>query len=169
MLIRAENNDDYEKVHDVVQRAFAQARESDGNEHELVTALRGSGSFIPQLSLVAEEEGDIVGHILFTKLRIGYSVELALAPLSVIPERQRQGLGTALVEAGHTIAGSMGFKYIVVLGDDRYYSRFGYVPASRFGIQAPFAVPDHYYMAINLLGKDTPLNGVVEYAKEFGI
>lgn len=169
MQIRTEDSGDYETVHDVVKRAFAQARENGGNEHELVAALRGSSNFIPQLSLVAEEDGEITGHILFTKVRIGYSVELALAPLSVVPERQRQGVGTALIESGHKIAKNMGFKYIVVLGDSQYYARTGYGPASRFGIRAPFEVPDQYYLAVNLAGENKTLNGVVEYAKEFGI
>lgn len=169
MLIRMEDSNDYIKVYEVVQRAFTRAEQSDGNEQHLVAALRSSEAFVPRLSLVAEEDGEIVGHILFTKVRIGYSVELALAPLSVIPGRQRQGIGLALIEAGHKVAREMGFKYVVVLGDDQYYPKAGYFPASRFGIRAPFEVPEKYYMAINLLGQNTPLHGVVEYAKEFGI
>ena len=86
MLIRRENESDYEKVYDVVKASFESAEHADGNEQELVNALRNGDSYIPELSLVAEEEGNIVGHIMFTEAWVGEMPVLALAPLSVIPE-----------------------------------------------------------------------------------
>ena len=81
--IRQENNKDYEEVYNVVKMAFESAKHSDGNEQDLVVDLRKSKNFIPKLSLVAIYDDKIVGYILFTKIKIGKSTELALAPLAV--------------------------------------------------------------------------------------
>ena len=169
MTIRQEEIKDHETVYSVVKAAFDSTEHSDGNEHDLVNALRNSGSFIPQLSLVAEQDGEILGHILFTKVDIGGSTQLALAPLSVIPGRQRQGIGKALIQEGHRRARELGYRYSVVLGSETYYPKMGYLPAEQYGIQAPFDVPRENFMACQL-EKDAPqISGVVQYAKEFGI
>ena len=168
-MIRTETESDYEEVYNVIQRAFETAEETDHNEHNLVVSLRTSDRFVPELSLVAEHGGRIIGHILFTKIRIGNHVELALAPLSVAPEHQRQGVGLALMQEGHKRAKELGFRFSVVLGSERYYPKAGYVPAARFGIRAPFDVPEHNYMALNLRGEDARLDETVDYAKEFGL
>ena len=97
MKIRRETPEDYEAVYTVVQRAFASAEHADGTEQDLVTALRNGAGYIPELALVAEEDGEIVGHILFTKALVGGQTVLALAPLSVLPAHQRKGVGSALV------------------------------------------------------------------------
>ncbi len=169
MLIRQETESDYDKVYQVVKKAFSRAQHSDGNEQDLVVALRKSDAFLPELSLVAEVDGDVVGHILFTKNRIGSHTGLSLAPLSVSPEFQRQGIGMALIKEGHRIAKELGYAYSVVLGSERYYPKAGYLPASQFGIKAPFDVPDHNFMAICLQDVCPPVCGVVAYPKEFGI
>lgn len=98
MLIRRENKSDYESIYDVVKTAFESADHEDGNEQDLVNALRNGDSYISELSLVAEIDGIIVGHVMFTKAWVGDIPVLALAPLSVIPEYQRKGIGTALVK-----------------------------------------------------------------------
>ena len=121
MKIRQERADDYNAVFQVVSEAFSHAEHSDGNEQELVTLLRASSSFIPELSLVAVEDGKIVGHILFTEISIGNDTELALAPLSVLPAYQRRGIGQALIREGHRIAKQLGYGYSVVLGSPAYY------------------------------------------------
>lgn len=102
--IRQENIRDYENVYNVVKTAFETAEHSDGNEQDLVVALRKSENFIPELSLVALKNNKIVGYILFTKVKIGQYEELALAALGVLPEEQRQGVGSRLIEEGHRIA-----------------------------------------------------------------
>ena len=167
--IRKEQKSDYEEVYNVVKTAFEKAKESDGNEQDLVVALRKSSNFIPELSLVAKKDNKIVGYILFTKIQIGKFEELALAPLAVLPEYQRQGVGSKLIEEGHKIAKEMGYHYVVVLGSDKYYPKFGYEKASKYGIKPPFDVPDENFMVIKLNDLSEEIKGTVKYAKEFGI
>ena len=169
MLIRQENNKDFDQVYSVVKKAFQMAEHSDGNEQDLVVALRKSDAFIPELSLVAEIDGKIVGHIMFTKIEIGNHTELTLAPLAVLPEYQKQGVGAALIKEGHRIAKELGYQYSVVLGSETYYPRYGYIPAKQLGIKAPFEVASENFMAIKLQENAEPINGIVKYAKEFGI
>lgn len=88
--IRKETKNDYNEVYDVIKTAFETAEHSDGNEHNLVVALRKSANFISDLSLVAVEDNQIVGYILFTKMKIGEYEELALAPLAVLPQYQKK-------------------------------------------------------------------------------
>lgn len=97
MTIRAERPTDRDTVYRIVQKAFETAEQSDGNEQDLVNALRKSHTFVPELSLVAKIDEKIIGHILFTKLQIGEHTALVPAPLSVLSQYQRQGIGTSLV------------------------------------------------------------------------
>ena len=167
--IRQENKNDYEEIYNVVKTAFETAEHSDGNEQDLVVALRNSDSFIPELSLVAIKDNKIVGHILFTKIKIGNHEELALAPLAVLPEYQKQGIGSKLIQQGHKIAKELGYHYSIVLGSETYYPKFGYVPAIQYEIKAPFEVSNENFMAIKLNDTDIEIKGTVQYAKEFGI
>ena len=167
--IRQENKKDYDEVYKVVKTVFETAEHSDGNEQDLVVALRKSKNFIPELSLVAIQDKKIVGYILFTKINIGKYEELALAPLAILPEYQKQGIGKKLIEKGHKIAKGLGFHYTVVLGSEKYYPKFGYVPASQYGIKAPFEVLDENFMVMKLNDFDKEIIGRVEYAKEFNI
>ena len=167
--IRQESQKDYEEAYKVVKTAFETAEHSDGNEQDLVVALRNSDSFIPELSLVAVKDDKIVGYILFTKIKIENHEEIALAPLAVLPEYQKQGIGSMLIEQGHKIAKQLGYHYSIVLGSENYYPKFGYIPAIQYGIQAPFDVANENFMAIKLNEADTEIKGVVQYAKEFGI
>lgn len=167
--IRQENKEDYEEIYNLVKIVFETAEHSDGNEQDLVVALRDSNNFIPQLSLVAVQDNKIVGYILFTKIKIGKYEELALAPLVILPEYQRQGIGKQLIEKGHQIAKKLGYHYSIVLGSQTYYPKSGYVPAIEYGIKAPFEVPNENFMAIKLNHTDKEIIGIVEYAKEFRI
>ena len=167
MHIRQEETKDYAVVYDVIKKAFESAARSDGHEQDLVNALRKSSFFIPALSLVAEKGGEIVGHILFTKVVVGDSAQLALAPLSVLPSHQRQGIGTALIQEGHKKASELGYGYSIVLGSETYYPKMGYLPAEQYGIQPPFDVPRQNFMAYKLREEAPPVCGMVQYAREF--
>lgn len=169
MYIRQEQSTDYDIVYEVIKGAFANAEHRDGNEQDLVVELRKSKSFIPELSLVAIEDDRIVGHILFTKAIVNNVEVLALAPLSVLPEYQNKGIGLSLMNQGHIIASRLGYEYSIVLGHSKYYPKAGYVPASRYGIKAPFEVEDKDFMALCLSGNADKLNGIIQYDKAFGI
>ena len=167
--IRQESQKDYEEVYRVVKTAFEMVEHSDGNEQDLVVDLRNSDSFIPELSLVAVKEDKIVGYILFTKIKIENHEEIALAPLAVLPEYQKQGIGSMLIEQGHKIAKQLGYHYSIVLGSENYYPKFGYIPAKVYGIKAPFEVDDKNFMAVKLNDNADKIDGTVIYSKEFGI
>lgn len=169
MIIRRENEKDYEEIYALVKQAFESAEQVDGNEQDLVNNLRNGNAYIPELSLVAEIDEKIVGHIMFSKASVGNCEVLALAPLSVLPAYQRQGIGTALIKEGHRIAGKLGYSYSVVLGSENYYPKAGYLPADEYGIKAPFDVPRNNFMAYKLRDNAPEISGVMKYAKEFGI
>ena len=132
-IIRQEQNDDHVQVYNIVKKAFENDVHSDSDEPDLVERLREVKEFVPELSLVAELEGEIVGHILFTEIRIGEKKALALAPVSVAPKYQSRGIGSKLIAKGHEIAKSLDYAIIVVLGHEKYYPRFGYVKARNMG------------------------------------
>lgn len=169
VIIRQETDSDRIKVYNLIKETFKRAQHTDGDEHNLVERLRKSSAFIPELSLVAVLDGQIVGHILFTRIRVGETTQLALAPLTVANKFQKQGIGGILIEEGHKIAKKMGYEFSILLGYPNYYSRFGYEPAENFAIKSPFEVSSEYFMAINLNKKKTKLNATVEYPKEFYI
>ena len=171
-IIRQEREADYEATKKLVKEAFKNIVYSDHQEHLLVERLRKSDAFIDKLSLVTEINGNIVGHIMFTKIIIrnedNIYESLALAPVSVLPAYQGQGIGTSLINEGLRIAKELGFKSVVVLGDDKFYSRFGFKVASNRGIKAPFEVEDEYFMALELEnGEFDGIRGTVVYSKDF--
>ena len=152
--IRQEQIKDYEAIHKVVELAFRDMEDSDHNEPFLVDQLRQTDAFIPELSLVAEVDEEIIGHILMTKVEIvseNKSVtSLGLAPVSVLPEYQNRGIGSALIREAHKRATELGYGSVVLLGHKDYYPRFGYKQAIDSGIEFPFDVPHEYCMAIEL-------------------
>jgi predicted N-acetyltransferase YhbS len=165
--IRRETAGDHQNITVVNNLAFGQK-----NEGQLVMRLRKTKKFNPGLSLVAEVQGRIVGHILFYPIEIRSEDKvfpsLALAPMAVLPEYQRQGIGSQLVEEGLKKARKLGFSSVIVLGHAAYYPRFGFEPAGKWGIQPPFEVPDDVFMALELVRdglKD--IQGTVEYPPEF--
>lgn len=169
MLIRQEEMNDYKEVYNLITEAFATAEHTDGNEQDLVVALRKGDAFIPELSLVAEVDNELVGHIMFTKAKVGNDIVLVLAPLSIKPQYQKQGIGTALINEGHKIAKALGFQYSLVLGSETYYPRVGYIPANQIGVEVPQGIPAENFMAIQLQEEAKKMSGSVTYAKEFGI
>jgi predicted N-acetyltransferase YhbS len=172
IIIRQEKLADLIGVYSIVEEAFRNMKHADGDEQELVERLRKSKSFIPELSLVAELDGKIVGHILFTRIWIvnesNRFESLSLAPLSVRPDSQNQGIGGALILEGHRRASEMGFNSIVVLGHEDYYPRFGYEICRNYGLSLPFEAADENCMVLELSkGSLKEISGEVEYPKEF--
>ena len=167
--IRKERPSDYDAIYRLIKKAFETAEHSDGTEQKLAAALRKGSAYIPELALVAEEEGALAGHIMLTRASVGDCTVLALAPLSVLPEYQGQGIGSALVREAHRIAADMGYPYSVVLGSEAYYPRFGYRPACELGIRPPFDVPLKNFMAFRLRDDAPALRGTMKYAGEFGL
>lgn len=169
MHIRTEREEDYSQIYEVVKKAFEKAEHSDGNEQDLVEKLRKNKAYINSLSLVCEDNDKIVGYVMFTKNKIGKVTGLTLAPLAILPKYQHRRLGTLLVKSGLKIAKELGYEYVIVLGNPKYYNRFGFVTSKEFGIKSPFDVPSKNFMALNLIDNDDreDLNAVVEYPKPF--
>lgn len=173
-MLRQEKEKDYPEVFKVVEQAFKNAEYSDHQEHFLVERLRKSCAFIPELSIVAEIDNKIVGHILFTKILVKNNSEifesLALAPVSVIPEYQGKGIGGQLIHYGHQVAKKLGHSSVILIGHENYYPKFGYQKTSTFGIAFPFDIPEANGMAIELVNNGLKnIKGIVHYPKEFGI
>ncbi len=170
MIIRRERSEDYQQIYNLIRIAFESAPHSDGEEHELVERLRMGKGYISDLSLVAIIDDSIVGHIMFTKAKAGCTDVLALAPVTVLPENQNKGIGSALIREGHRLARKFGYGYSVVLGDPKYYSKFGYIPAEAYGITSPFEdIPEGYFMAYKIHDEAPKACGMMVYAEEFGI
>jgi putative acetyltransferase len=167
LQIRAERNEDLKAIRQINDAAFKGV-----NESRLVEAIRNSEQFVPELSLVAEAEGELIGHILFSIVSIQSHdtafPTLALAPMAVAPEYQNQGVGSLLVKEGIKRAEELGFEHIVVLGHPAYYPRFGFLPAVTKGIESPFPVPDEVFMALEIKeGSLSKMNGKVIYPPAF--
>ncbi|MNQ02449.1 acetyltransferase [compost metagenome] len=173
MNIRKEENKDHKEVFDLIKNAFENEEYSDHKEQFLVERLRNSDSFVPELSLVAEIDGQIVGYILMTKIKIvndnlQKTISLALAPVAVLKKYQGKGIGGKLIRKAHQKAKELEFSSVILLGHEKYYPRFGYKMTKNYEIKLPFEVPDENCMLIELTEdalKD--VKGIVEYPKEF--
>lgn len=161
--IAAEAPDDREAVHGVNRAAFGGSVEAG-----IVDALRHADP--RNLSLVAREGGAVVGHIFFTPVTVGPEgwSALALGPMAVAPERQRAGIGSALVRAGLDACRAQDQPIVFVLGHPAYYPRFGFVPAPPLGLTSEFPVPDEVFMVAELAaGALAGRRGVVRYHPRF--
>jgi putative acetyltransferase len=159
-MIRIANPDDFPGIREVVAAAFGQPDEAD-----LIEKLRADGDV--WVEMVADEAGDITGHILFSRLGIGPIEGAALAPLAVAPARQRRGLGAALTRAGIERCRELGIAAVIVLGHADYYPRFGFSAALAAPLEAPFSGPS--FMALELVPGALMAGGRVRYAPAFGI
>ena len=168
MKIRAYTEQDREAVYALHAHAF------DGlDEADLVQALHDDGAAV--LSQVAERDGAVVGHILFSSLGLAPAPArprylAALAPMAVLPDYQRKGVGEALVRASLDALEEAGCDGVIVLGHPAYYPRFGFTPASGFGIGFPGSVPEEAFMALSLrVGGLEDCRGTVVYHPAFGL
>ena len=169
MIVRTETPADHEAVARVVTEAF----EGDG-EARLIEVIRASADHLPDLSLVAEIDGEVVGHILFSRVVVDdretgtTTPALALAPMAVAPAHQRAGVGSALVREGLVRAASRPEAAVIVLGHAEYYPRFGFRPASGFGITPPWPdIPDDAFLVLPLPAWTDACRGVVVYPPVF--
>ena len=165
--IRPERSEDIESIRELNVRAFYGE-----DEANLIAAIRASDYFIPELSLVAVEADRIVGHILFSPITVESSETsakaLALAPMAVLPEYQNRGIGAELIKHGLAACKKLGYTIIIVVGHPGYYPRFGFKPATEYGLEAPFEVPDDAFMALELVpGALKDVRGVVKYSPAF--
>ena len=174
ITIRKEVSFDHNWVIELTEKAFETLEISDHNEGKLVDKLRKAPTFIEELSLVAELNGQVVGHILFTPIIIDNGEQqfrsLVLAPVSVLPEFQKMGIGGLLIRAGHQKAKELGFHSVILIGHPEYYPRFGYKPASSWGIKTHYELPtDDVFMSVELTeGALSNVSGMVVFPPEFG-
>jgi putative acetyltransferase len=165
MIVRQERPEDVAGIRHVNEQAFDGPAEAD-----IVDLLRARGKVA--LSLVAAQDDRIVGHILFSPVMIESEGELCasavgLAPMAVLPELQKQGIGSRLVKHGLEQCRKAGYQCVVVLGHAEYYPRFGFLPASRYGLKCVYDVPDEVFMAIELReGALAGRAGIVKYQPE---
>jgi putative acetyltransferase len=164
MIVRLEEPKDQYAVHAVNVSAFETPSEAD-----LVDILRREAH--PIVSLIAEDDGAIIGHILFSPVTLSGHFELkimGLGPMAVIPEQQGKGTGSALVKAGLAMCKALGFGAVIVLGHPGYYPRFGFVPSVNFSIGSEYDMPPEVFMAIELhQGYLQDASGIIQYHAAF--
>ena len=165
IIIREESLEDIAAIRQVNEQAFNQP-----DEAALVDLLRAHGKV--SFSLVAVDDDRILGHILFSPVTIEQTAKtvsaIGLAPMAVLPEFQNQGIGSLLVRRGLEECRKAGHDCVVVLGHPEYYPRFGFVPASKYGIKSEFDVRDEVFMVLELYeGALSGCKGTVKYQPEF--
>ena len=169
MLIRRETANDAEVIHTVTAAAFAVAGEAGAPvEAKLVDELRASPAWLPALSLVAiDAVGDVVGHVVCTRGHVEQAPVLALGPLSVRPDRQRRGVGSALIHAVLGGADALGEPLVALLGSPDYYRRFGFRLSGEFGIEPPKLEWRPHFQVRVLTAYQPGLRGMFDYPKPF--
>jgi putative acetyltransferase len=164
--IRPETDADHTAVAEVTAAAFGKE-----DEARLVDAIRASAEYVPALTLVAEDDGRIVGHVMYSYSALeGSEIRLLqLSPLSVAPDRQGEGIGAALTRESLRLADERREPLVLVLGHPTYYPRFGFRRASTLGLDAPNPEwPDEAFMAVPLSAYDSKIRGRVSFAPPFG-
>lgn len=168
LIIKPEQRTHQGQVRRIHELAFGRPQEA-----ALVDALRSSGSFIKALSLVAQLDGQIVGHILFSRILIKNGDRLhdgvSLAPLAVLPDFQNMGIGSQLVRYGLEKCDKLGCKMVVVLGNRWYYTRFGFERASLYGVAPPFPLEDEGNFMVYAPKQEflSQISGTVLYPQPF--
>jgi putative acetyltransferase len=160
--IREESAGDVAAIRDLNTCAFGQEQEAN-----IVDALRSNDAV--RLSLIALVDGRLVGHIMYSPITIGGKVTgAALGPMAVLPEYQRRGVGSELVERGNKQLEKDGCPFIIVLGHAEYYPRFGFGPASAHNVRCEWDVPDNVFMLLVLNeAKMRGVSGLANYRHEF--
>jgi putative acetyltransferase len=137
-VIRQERVGEFPQIRDLIQTAFATAYYAEGDEQDFVERLRGPETYLPELALVAEDEGRLIAHVMLTRVSIDTATGpfpiLLLACIAVAAEHRNRGLGSALIEAALERARQHGHKAVILVGDPAYYARLGFQPSIEFGI-----------------------------------
>ena len=155
LSIRPEHAGDFPAIHTVVRDAFASLSEATGDEQDFVAAIREHKGYIPELALVAEDEGNLVGYVMLTETHVegpeGGAPVLLLAPICVAPELHGRKVGATLLRDALQRARAMGYDAVFLAGNPDYYTRFGFLPTVSFGIGHTMPVPDKCIMALELV------------------
>src|SRR5918992_5702894 len=170
VLIRRKTPADIVAIAEVTTAAFAQPDQPSQGPPEtaLIGALRGSTAWLRALSMVATElDGTVVGHVLATRGHVDGAPALALAPLSVHPDRQRRGVGSALMHAILGAADALGEPLVALLGSPRFYERFGFRPSTDYRIQPPVPQWRPYFQVRPLSAYDSTSQGTFTYPEPF--
>lgn len=169
MIIRIETTDDFYEVYKLNYLAFGNRED----ESKLIERIRNSEEFVPELSIVAEKDNEIVGHLLLSKAIVEdeektYDV-IVLAPIAVNPICQKQGIGSELINEGLKRCKARGYNIVLLIGHPGYYPKFGFQPARRYGLELKqFDVPDEVFMVCELkAGELQKIKGELKYPKSF--
>ena len=164
-MIRRERREDEAEIAHVIEAAFA-----DASVAAFAERIRASRGYVPELAFVAEEDGEIVAHTMLSRVRLaGPDVDvLILTPMAVRPDRQRRGVGRWLVEAALAAADELGEPFVLVEGVPSYYPQFGFVSATKLGLERPDPrIPEAAWMVRPLSAYDPALRGRVVYPPFF--
>ena len=170
MLIRRETERDVDPIRTVTAAAFAPSRPPGQTvpEARLIDELRAGPAWLPALSLVAATPGgEVIGHVLCTRGHVGQDPVLGLGPLTVRPDQQRHGVGSALMHAVLGAADALGEPLVALLGDPAYYRRFGFRPAADYQITAPRPQWQPHFQVRVLNGYQPGLRGMFTYPQPF--
>ncbi|MGB8003245.1 MAG: N-acetyltransferase [Gaiellaceae bacterium] len=164
MRIRAETPTDLQAIREINEQAFGRKLEAD-----LVDTIRASDRFVPELSLVADDGDELVGHVLlsYVDLEPGAHQILQLGPLAVRPPRQRRGVGSALMREALRLAEERDEPLVMIEGNPAYYGRFGFRPSQELDIEPPPGVDAKYFMVRTLRAYDPALRGRAVYSEAF--
>jgi len=162
LRVRRETAGDVDAIRDVHRAAFGGA---DAVEATLVDALRADPGWLPHLSLVAERDGDLIGHVVATRAWIADVPALGLGPIGVLPAEQGAGVGSALVYALLGAAQARDETVVGLLGEPGYYARFGFVAAAELAVAPPDPAWGRYFQVLALTGR--PPAGGFRYAAPF--
>ena len=156
MIIRQETEQDFNEVYNLVREAFETARVSNGKEQDYVNELRKSTKYIPELSLVVEEQKKLIAHIILSKFNIKGSSNskikpLLLGPVCVMLGHRNEKIGEKIIRKSFEIAKNLGYNCIFLVGDPNYYYRIGFRQAIEYGIKCEDKIESKYVLATELV------------------